>query len=224
MTISHQQNSLIGSVTKFPPDSLCTEPTRLRAVSPFVDPLGADETRKSICRANPRAGSVSLCRIAVPRGAMGKKRHGNIHLVRAPVAVFRSAMPRRILAILLWSALLVWAAAILWLSSLTRQQLPDTAFLFSDKFNHFVAFAIGGWLAASALRLSGQGPAIAGRILLAVALVAAFGAVDEALQTFTPGRTGGDLYDWIADFLGAISGALLTLVTHARLERFVTRP
>jgi VanZ family protein len=193
-------------------------------MGPFVDPLGADETQKSICRANPRADSVFLCRNSVPRGAMGKRRHGNIRLVRAPVAVFRSAMPRRILALLLWSALLVWAAGILWLSSLTRQELPDTAFLFSDKFNHFVAFAVGGWLAGSALRLSGQGPAIAGRILFTIALVAVFGAIDEALQTFTPGRVGGDLYDWIADFLGAIAGALLTLITHVRLERFVTRP
>jgi VanZ family protein len=43
-------------------------------------------------------------------------------------------------------------------------------------------------------------------------------------QTFTPGRTGGDLYDWIADFLGGIAGALLTLPTHARLARLITRP
>lgn len=155
---------------------------------------------------------------------MGKRRHENIRLVRAPAAVFRSAMSRSVSAVLFWSALLIWAAGILSLSSLTRQELPDAAFLFSDKFNHFVAFAVGGWLAASALRLSGQGQAISGRILLAIALVAAFGAFDEAVQKFTPGRTGGDLYDWIADFLGAIAGALLTLVTHARLERFVTRP
>lgn len=172
----------------------------------------------------PQADLVFLCRKALPRGAMAKRRHRNIRLVRAPLAVFRSAMPRRIMAVLLWSALLMWAATMLWLSSLTRQELPEAAFLFSDKFNHFVAFAVGGWLAASALRLAGGHLQVAGRLALAIALTAAFGAVDEALQTFTPGRTGGDLYDWIADFLGAIAGALLTFVTHARLERFVTRP
>jgi hypothetical protein len=35
---------------------------------------------------------------------------------------------------------------------------------------------------------------------------------------------GADVCDWIADFLGAMGGALLTLTTHARLERFLTRP
>ena len=133
-------------------------------------------------------------------------------------------MSRRLASVGLWCAVVFWAGGILWLSSLSPQDLPETAFLFSDKFNHFVAFAVGGWLTASALRLPHASAPVAGRLLLAIALVAAFGAVDEALQTFTPGRTGGDLYDWIADFLGAIAGASLTLVTHARLERFVTRP
>lgn len=133
-------------------------------------------------------------------------------------------MSRRFLSVVLWGAVVLWAGTVLWLSSLSRQELPEAAFLFSDKFNHFVAFALGGWLAASALRLPRASGPVAGRLLLAVALVAAFGAFDETMQTFTPGRNGGDLYDWIADFLGAVAGASLTLVTHARLERFVTRP
>jgi VanZ family protein len=133
-------------------------------------------------------------------------------------------MPRRAACVVLWLTLTHWAGGILWLSSLTPQELPESAFIFSDKFNHFVAFAVGGWLAASALRLSRPQLAPMGCILLAVLLVAAFGAFDESLQKFTPGRTGGDLYDWIADFLGAVAGALLSLSTHARLERFVTRP
>ena len=139
------------------------------------------------------------------------------------LAVFRNAMPRRALPTLFWLAALGWAGVVLWLSSLTLDELPRTAFLAGDKFNHFIAFAVGGWLTASALRLSRPQASVAGRIVLAVLLVAAFGALDEALQTFTPGRTGGDLYDWIADFLGAIAGALSTLTTHARLERFVPR-
>jgi len=94
--------------------------------------------------------------------------------------------------------------------------------LLSDKFNHFVAFAVGGWLAAAALRVSFPHLPVARPILIAVALIAAFGAFDEMWQTFAPGRTGGDFYDWIADFLGGIAGALLTLLTHARLERLLT--
>ena len=133
-------------------------------------------------------------------------------------------MPRRTVSFALWLALACWAGGILWLSSMTPKELPEAAFLFSDKFNHFVAFAVGGWLAASALRVSQPQSPMAGRIVVAIILVAAFGAFDESLQKFTPGRTGGDLYDWIADFLGAVTGALLTLTTHARLERFLTRP
>jgi len=150
--------------------------------------------------------------------------HRNIRLVGPRFAMLRRPVPRRLFAVLLWSALAAWAGAILFLSSTARDDLPEAAFLFSDKFNHFVAFAVGGWLAASALRFSRPRLAPVSCIVLAVLLVAAFGAFDESLQKFTPGRTGGDLYDWIADFLGAIAGALLTLSTHARLERFVTRP
>jgi VanZ family protein len=138
--------------------------------------------------------------------------------------MFRSPMPRPALAITFWLAVLGWAGGVLWLSSLSPNELPRAAFLTWDKFNHFLAFAVGGWLTASALRLSRPAAPVAGRIVLAVILVAAFGAFDEGRQTLTPGRTGADLYDWIADFLGAIAGALLTLTTHARLERFVTRP
>jgi hypothetical protein len=55
---------------------------------------------------------------------------------------------------LFWFALLCWAGAILWLSSLTPQELPDAAFIAWDKVNHFLAYAVGGWLAAGTLRLS----------------------------------------------------------------------
>ena len=53
----------------------------------------------------------------------------------------------------------------------------------------------------------------------AVVLIAAFGVLDETVQTMTPGRTGGDLRDWIADVIGAVIGALLSLTTHRRICR-----
>ena len=128
-------------------------------------------------------------------------------------------MARRTLAGILWLALLAWASGILWFSSLAPEQLPDAAFVLSDKVNHFVAFAIGGWLAASAFHVTRPRATIASRIVLAVIVVAAFGALDETLQAFTPGRTGRDIHDWIADFLGAVAGALLILAPQARLSR-----
>lgn len=120
---------------------------------------------------------------------------------------------------LLWAALICWAAAILWLSSMTPQELPDAAFLAWDKVNHLLAFALGGWLAASALRASRPGSGVVGIVAGAVVLIAAFGVVDETLQTLTPGRVGGDVGDWLADVTGAIAGALLALPALRRLPR-----
>lgn len=122
-------------------------------------------------------------------------------------------------ALVLWAALLVWACTILWLSSLSPQELPDSAFMFWDKVNHVAAFAIGGWLAASALRVSRPHMKVASAVLIAIGGIAAFGVLDETVQTFTPGRTGGNVDDWVADALGATTGALLTLPTLPRLLR-----
>lgn len=128
-------------------------------------------------------------------------------------------MSRRARSRLLWAALFCWAGLILFLSSLTPQELPEAAFLFWDKVNHFVAYAAGGWLAASALRVSRPQNNVTTLLILAVLLIAVFGVLDEALQTLTPGRSGGDVHDWVADVLGAITGALLTLPTLPRLMR-----
>ena len=112
---------------------------------------------------------------------------------------------------LLWAALVCWACGILWLSSLRPDELPEAAFLFWDKVNHFAAFAVGGWLAARALRTSLPRVPVVRIVVFAVTLIAAFGLLDEAVQTFAPGRTGADISDWTADVLGASAGTLLSL-------------
>ena len=137
-------------------------------------------------------------------------------------AVICGPMPRRTLAgLTLCFALFCWAGAVLWLSSFTPRELPEVAFLFSDKLEHAIAYAIGGWIAATALRVLRPATPAMGPIVLAVAVIAVFGVLDEYLQTFTPGRTGGDIYDWFADVLGAIAGASLSLTTQGRLERLL---
>lgn len=118
-------------------------------------------------------------------------------------------MRRRRLAKLLWLALLCWACSVLLLSLLRPDKLPEAAFLFWDKVNHFAAFTAGGWLAAQALLVSRAGAGRTRLIVAAIVMIAAFGALDEALQTLFPGRSGADIYDWTADVLGAITGALL---------------
>ena len=128
-------------------------------------------------------------------------------------------MTRRRATVLYWVALFVWACTILWLSSLTPDELPDSAHLLWDKINHFVAFAVGGWLAARALRLARPTASVLSSVLLAAVLISAFGVLDESVQQFTPGRSGGDLYDWIADTLGALAGASLGLRLTVRQGR-----
>lgn len=132
-------------------------------------------------------------------------------------------MSRRRLSALLWSALGCWAAGVLWLASLSPPELPDAAFLLSDKINHFLAYAVGGWLAANAVTVSRPRASVTARLVSAVLIVTAVGVLDESLQRFTPGRAGGDIGDVIADLFGALAGASLGLLvrTVSRGERDV---
>lgn len=68
-----------------------------------------------------------------------------------------------------------------------------------DKVAHFLAYGLGGALAAAAGRWSGRGWGWPG--LAFVALVA---ATDELRQARIPHRTG-DPMDWVADALGALA-------------------
>jgi VanZ family protein len=167
------------------------------------------------------AGTAPLCGRGQPYAEITSCTSG---LFKDRQACSVERVPRRILASLLWFAVLGWCGGTLWLSSLSPENLPRAASLTPDKFNHFAAFAVGGWLVASALRISRPSAPVVRLFLLAIALVAAFAAFDELLQLYTPGRTGADLYDWIADFLGAIAGTLFSLFTHAFLVRLVPRP
>ncbi|MGI9125248.1 MAG: VanZ family protein [Mycobacterium sp.] len=129
-------------------------------------------------------------------------------------------MSRRTRAALLWVGLICWALGVLWLSSLTPQELPKAAFVLWDKADHVLAYTVGGWLAATAIRASRRGTATATWFVPAVALITVFGVLDEYVQSFTPGRSGGDRYDLVADLVGAVLGALLSTWAY---RRFGTR-
>ncbi len=142
----------------------------------------------------------------------------------APAAVLqRTDMYRQILSFTLWTAAIAWAATILWLSSLSSAELPNAARMLSDKFCHFIAFAVGGWLVASATRSTWPRLHFAVPLIAAILLGAAFGAFDELLQLLTPGRSGADIFDWFADVLGIVTGSSLTLLTHGFFERLIPR-
>ena len=89
------------------------------------------------------------------------------------------------------------------------------AFEMWDKAEHFIAFGAGAVNLALALCWS---TAWSWKRLAVFAIIAisVFGAVDEIHQLFTDKRSGADVFDWTADTLGALTGALLTVLVYAR--------
>ena len=119
--------------------------------------------------------------------------------------------PRFLLLPLFWRALVViWAAVLWWLSS--QSKLPSPAkFEGIDKVEHAIYFAGGGMCFLLGLRLAGLARHTLPSITLTVLFCSLVGALDEWHQTFTPGRSGGDVQDWIADTLGGFLGAWIAI-------------
>ena len=120
------------------------------------------------------------------------------------------------LRILAWWGVGIWAATITALSSLTPPQLRAIApFEMWDKAEHFIAFGAGAVNLALALcwRTAWPWKRV---VVFTIIAISIFGAADEIHQLFTPNRSGADPYDWTADTLGALTGALLTALVYAR--------
>lgn len=125
----------------------------------------------------------------------------------------------RWLRTLAWIGVGVWAGTITVLSSMRPDQLERlTTLIFWDKAEHFLAFAAGAGNLALGLRWSRTWPA-ARIALVTIVAISCFAAVDEIHQLFTPGRSGADVFDWIADTLGAALGAWAILMIYARPAR-----
>ncbi len=118
-------------------------------------------------------------------------------------------------------ALFLWAATLFVLSSLSKT-LPDGGpeIPHIDKVLHFGYFFGGGFILGTyCLLRSGTGASFARRFLLPLAIFAVLGILDEYHQTFTPGRSGNDPFDWLADVLGAGTGIVVANLLHTRLKR-----
>lgn len=124
-------------------------------------------------------------------------------------AADRSASPQRLQTVrrlVGWATLCYWGA----LFVATHVPLPPlpAAGMGSDKVAHIAAFAGLGFLAALWAALSGT--LTLGRVLLLLAALAAYGAVDEWLQQFVNRVT--DFDDWIADIFGAAIGVAIVWI------------
>ncbi len=104
-----------------------------------------------------------------------------------------------------WTLLVIWWVT-LWFLSGTAHPPSLPGFLDWDKLKHAVYFMLGGSFWALALRL--QKPHLRTLIiaLTGAALMTVVGFFDEWHQMFTPGRSGNDPGDWIADTIGGVLG------------------
>lgn len=126
-------------------------------------------------------------------------------------------LPRCLVLPAFWRVLvIVWAAVLWWLSE--QSKLPSPAkFEGIDKVEHMLYFAAGGVCFLLSLRLAGFVRQTITAIVLTVLFCSFVGVLDEWHQTFTPGRSGGDVWDWTADTIGGFVGALFALIAEKRL-------
>lgn len=120
-----------------------------------------------------------------------------------------------------WLWLAIWGGILFGLSSKSTLP-PGPEIPHKDKVMHFLYFSGGGF--CFALACLGKTGRLRPRWLWALTgmlfgMIA--GALDEYHQTFTPGRSGNDPGDWLADFTGSAAGALLAAVL---IRKWVKRP
>lgn len=99
-----------------------------------------------------------------------------------------------------WTPLLVWVAVILTSTSIPDLSVPGPPG--TDKAGHFFLYGVLGiltlrahWDAGHPLRT----------MVVSLAGIAVFAAVDEWHQAFVPGRSA-DVADWFADITGGLFG------------------
>lgn len=90
------------------------------------------------------------------------------------------------------------------LTSLPASHMPS--FDIGDKFNHFFAYLILGAMLYTALLAQNKYEKLKLKpFIYSLAIVSLYGLLDEVHQIFIPGRSA-EFLDWLADFLGALSG------------------
>jgi len=115
---------------------------------------------------------------------------------------------------------LIWLSILFLLSASSAVNDISPPFQHFDKVAHFGYFFGGsGLLCAYLFRLNPAPPTAWKRLIVtAVLCIAVVGLLDEYHQTFTPGRSGNDPFDWLADILGGTAGAFVFKQIHHLLK------
>lgn len=117
-----------------------------------------------------------------------------------------------------WAAFFGWLGGLWLLSAMPGGSVPSVEIPHFDKIVHFGLFFIGAVLFSIALRLTVKLSFWQYTVLTVLAL-ALIGGFDEWHQMSTPGRSGNDMGDWIADCSGALAGALALGWIYARTQK-----
>jgi Predicted integral membrane protein len=96
------------------------------------------------------------------------------------------------------------AVLIMWCSSRSGDGIPGS-FEGRDKVVHFALYGLMATLVARVQAVARTRPL---GMYAAILIVSVFGVTDELHQYFTPGRTM-DVWDWVADTLGAVVATVM---------------
>ena len=108
---------------------------------------------------------------------------------------------------LVYTPLVVYWILLFIATTLPSKALPS--FGISDKIEHFTAYMILAILVLLTLHFQEKFRSFhIHPVLSTIAIVSIYGLLDELHQNLIPGRYA-EVYDWVANFLGAVVGVLL---------------
>lgn len=132
-------------------------------------------------------------------------------------AVLGSQLARK--SLLWWLGVVLWAS-VLWSLSANPSLPSGPSFPLKDKLLHCTYFC--GGAACLLLALFGKAspvPKLGALASRSIPFAAIIGALDEYHQTFTPGRSGNDPWDWLADVTGGVLAAWILSKLLIKLHR-----
>ncbi len=119
-----------------------------------------------------------------------------------------------------WLGAFIFWLVVLFTFSAFKLPGPETPPIANfDKIAHFGFFFGGSGLLCAYLFWRQPEPVNWKKLIItAIIIIAIVGVLDEWHQSFTPGRTGNDRHDWLADVLGGTVGAFTFKAIHRWLK------